>query len=342
MPPGQQLRGASVNRKCRQAQLTGNAMYNSDQLLKSHESAQLFAQLYPRYTCRNEYENLKKSLWLGYLFKCRNPRCSLECRDNWASKHSACLARHLGTLCEVSELESKSLTLYRGHLRMPPGAPADHVRTREMFLQTLRRWRKSHGYTLEINAVLDITSPTEAHWDVVAYSDAPKKPLRAIVSDAWSRAGGLRQSLVELDDDELAAQAKYQAKNLRPESPVGIKVDRRRRYLPAIQSDSGLNHHWSTGGFWAGRTVDSIWKELIAEWFGTDDQGDEEDAITRALSNSKYTTLPSTTTVNQPPEVTRLLGGKEAEFIKDVERRLWLFENDWSYMSSRSRCRRDD
>jgi hypothetical protein len=175
---------------------------------------------------------------------------------------------------------------------MPAGStPHAHARAKELFLQTLRRWKAKHGYALELHAILDITAPTEAHWDLVAYSDAPKQALKQAISEAWKRSGGLRQSVVECDDDDLGAVVKYQVK-----SEVKLaKVDRSTHYIPAAQSDCGLNHHWSTSGFWRGRTVDAIWAEIIRDMF-SDDQADDQDQDDQGegSSNSSNTTLPST------------------------------------------------
>jgi hypothetical protein len=286
-------------------------MYSS---LQSTKNSGIFAQTAPRYSCRNERRLLETSLAKGFLVKCRRPRCSLNCQGNWAYQHATCLARHLSEL-------PKGLTPYRGNLTLPKGSsPAAHSAAKQEFCRILRRWKDKHGYILEIHAVLDITSPTEAHWDVVAYSDAPAKPLRAVVSDAWSRAGGLRQSLIRLDDEELQGQCKYQAKDT-------LRVDRRPRFLPADRSILGLDHQWSTADFWRGRTIKSIWSELVSEWFG-DDQGDDDDA--RVVSNSSNTLLQPNSDPIDPPfnaEKAYQEAAKLAEFRAGIEARIADLDN---------------
>jgi hypothetical protein len=183
---------------------------------------------------------------------------------------------------------------------MPAGStPHAHARAKELFLQTLRRWKAKHGYALELHAILDITAPTEAHWDLVAYSDAPKQALKQAISEAWKRSGGLRQSVVECDDDDLGAVVKYQVK-----SEVKLaKVD----------------HHWSTSGFWRGRTVDAIWAEIIRDMF-SDDQADDQDQDDQGegSSNSSNTTLPST----PDPETVYQAVQNLADFRTNIEYRL--------------------
>ena len=275
-------------------------MYHSSSPVKN---ATTFAQSGPRYTCRCERRLLETSLDKGFLVKCRRARCSIDCNVNWAYQHATCLARHLAEL--PGEYKN-----YRGHLRMPPGStPPDHAKAKKEFLRILSRWKTANGYTVELHAVLDITSPTEAHWDVTAYSDAPKKPLRAAVSDAWSRAGGLRQSLPPLNDDEIVGQCKYQAKDT-------VRVDRRRRYIPAASNVLGINHYWYTRDFWRGRSIKSIWAELIEEWFG----GDAEDGESSNISNTTLEPKPTPETVYSEIR-------KQREFRREIERRLTILDD---------------
>lgn len=151
-------------------------MYSS---LQTHR----FSQDSPRFTCKYERQFLETSLVKGFEVKCRQARCSIECNLNecnlnWARKHDICLTRHLKELTE-------DMIHYRGNLTMPPKAtPTDHRKTKKQFLQIINRWKSRNGYTVEIHVKLDITSPSDAHWDTVVYSDAPKKSLKSIISDA--------------------------------------------------------------------------------------------------------------------------------------------------------------
>jgi hypothetical protein len=173
------------------------------------------------------------------------------------------------------------MPIYRGHLRMPVDAtPDQHRRCKQEFLRIMARWRKATGHVFEIHAVQHITDMHNCHWDTVAYSDAPRKTLRVQVSDAWERAGGLRQSLVPLGPDEVESQCRYQAKDVEPERIKG------KRYLPC----AGLQFHWSSNGFWMGHKRDDLWKELIQEWFPN-----------RDASNTRDTLLQPTEEPESPP-----------------------------------------
>lgn len=232
------------------------ALYNSSFASTSYR----FSQAHPLSTCKNEVWNIIESLHKDYEVKCRDARCSFACNARWSYKHWTCVHRLL------YEHVGDENAIYRGHLRLPTDAsPKVHRRVRKEFLRILDRWRVRNSYILELHAVLDIDAPRNAHWDTVAYSNAPKWPLKVAVSDAWMRAGGFKQSLVSVDDDELVGTLKYQVKDT-------TRADRAKRFLPASRADMGINHHWSTRGFWAGRSEPEMWNELKEVWFGTEPQ----------------------------------------------------------------------
>ena len=177
------------------------------------------------------------------------------------------------------------MKVYRGNLTMPPGAtPAEHMAVREEFLRILRRWTKKTGHTLEILGILDFPDQPadpddpDAHWDFVAYSDAPRSALRVVVSSAWRRAGGLRQSCVTMGADEVKAHCRYAAKDV-------VRSRRKRHYLPA----RGVKRVWYTRGFWQGHKPEDLWHQIIAEWRAAGAFGD-------APSNTEDTVLPPSPT----------------------------------------------
>lgn len=232
----------------------------------SCHNSNLFIQVSPRYFCKNLKCRLaaKEKLGLGFLPKCRDPRCSQDCRDNWASKNAACIARHLHDL-------PPELRTYRGNLTLPPDATVDdHRRVRKEFLRILSRWKAKRGAILEIHATAHPTNPTNLHYDIIVYSDGPAKPLREAISDAWDRAGGLRYSLVSMNDAETDATAKYQSK-------AAPRVDREKRYLLAPRSECGIEATWHTAGFWRDTSLEATWRTLVDEWFGNDEMSAEEE-----------------------------------------------------------------
>ena len=223
----------------------------------------IFIQVSPRFYCKNLRQRLaaKERLGLEYLPKCRDPRCSQDCRNNWACKIAACIARHLRDLKSLP----RNLRTYRGNLTLPVDSTVDdHRRVRKEFLRILSRWKAKRGVCLEMHATAHPTNPTNLHYDLVAYSDAPAKPLREALSDAWKRAGGLRYSIVDLADGEVDATARYQTK-------ATPRVDREPRYLLAPRSSCGIEAAWHTAGFWGETSLDAIWKTLVDEWFGEEE-----------------------------------------------------------------------
>jgi hypothetical protein len=154
-----------------------------------------------------------------------------------------------------------SMPVYRGNLTMPPGAtPAQHVATRKAFLRSMNRWKRKHGYTFEMLGILDFADhhqdarDPDAHWDIVAYSDAPPSALRKAMS-AWRRAGGKRHSLPDLDPDRIKGMCRYAAKDVDP-------IRRPRHHL----ASKAVNRVWYTAGFWAGHKPADLWQDVIAEW----------------------------------------------------------------------------
>jgi hypothetical protein len=150
---------------------------------------------------------------------------------------------------------------YRGCLKMPTGAsPKDHARAKRSFLQSMERWAVSRGVIFKIHAILHV-KPESAHWDVVAYSDSPRTPLKEAVSTKWKRAsGGGHQSLMPMTAEEIKVACRYAAKDVDP-TPKN-----RRSYLPVGRKAGGMNMTWCSRGFWAGCKVADLWREQIEEW----------------------------------------------------------------------------
>jgi hypothetical protein len=209
-------------------------------------------------------------------------------------KHAACVNKLLRDHLPDGSIGMvvRKVLVYRGHLRMPPDAPPDaHKRAKKEFLRIMRRWARRGNrpkltcadadYTFEVHAVQHITDPRNCHWDTVAYSDAPPTALRAAVSDAWSRAGGLRQSLVPLDPEEIDDQCKYQSKDVKPE------IRRCTHYIPAAQ---GMKYHWSSGGFWCDHKPEELWQEVIAEWLAEREASNTRDTCSEPSATSDMTT----------------------------------------------------
>ena len=182
--------------------------------------------------------------------------------DNWSYKNRICETRLMDHLDE-------NMVVYRGSLSMPKNSsPDSHVKTRKEFLRILNRWKSKGKYTVEVRGLLHITDPLNAHWDTLAYSNAPERPLKAAVADAWHRAGGKWRgwSIESCEHEELTATLKYQNKDT-------VNPDTARRYLPETKANMGMKFVWHTRpsktskGFWAGRSEGTLWQECIDEWY---------------------------------------------------------------------------
>jgi hypothetical protein len=242
--------------------------------IKEDKSCQSqYVQKSPRFLCRNARRFQQISESKGFVCKCRDPRCSIQCHENWSQKQSACLARHLRDL-------PADLVCYRGNLTLSPGAtPEDHHKVRASFLLSLRRWAKRDNLVAEIHATTHPTSPDNAHYDFVAYSGSPQFP--SILRQKWVSAGGLRATCVRLHQDEKDATAKYTSKvpfGGRPIHKEGETDTLPQPKLLNVRQISGLDITWHTrsskasSGFWRGSSVDQIWSLLIAEWHPEPDE----------------------------------------------------------------------
>jgi len=129
-------------------------MYNS---IYQHK----YQQQFPRFVCRNSSRLHEISQFKGFTCKCRNPRCSLACHQNWARKQGAIIARHLHDLPD-------QFTPYRGNLSLPKNAsPQDHHRVRAAFLLNMSGGRRGTAtrrkFTRRLTS-LTSTTPTMTSW----------------------------------------------------------------------------------------------------------------------------------------------------------------------------------
>lgn len=216
-----------------------------------------FGQENPNHECKYKYKFDRLSAEAGYPVKCRDPRCSLPCRANWAKKESAILSRYL-----THHLPNHTQS-YRGYLGMPAASTVeDHRSARQRFLRILRDHAKRTNHTIQIYAVLHVTDLVTAHYDTVLYADRSigNKPLRRLIRDAWQRSGGQGYSLRPMTrSEEWKGQARYLVKDLTQSFVI----------LPAR---NGLKITWSSSQFFNLTTKKAIWRECLDVWFGNDKQ----------------------------------------------------------------------
>jgi len=177
------------------------------------------------------------------------------CLRNWHEEENYLLQFFWGT-----KLPSQMRT-YRGNLTLKPAAtPDDHRQVRQAFMRHISRWQRRNNKTFAIRCYSDYTSHHGCHYDFVAYAndDVPIDRIKALVSQAWERAGGLRGTCKPLHEDDQAAWSVYTTK--------ARKADKRRyRYCPV---NGGLEYTWGSNGFFSvSRTA--LKKEWIKVTFPT-------------------------------------------------------------------------
>lgn len=212
-----------------------------------------FYQRTPNFICQNA--GVCKAMGR----KCRDPRCSMDCRNNWASKESAILREYL------RNWRADGTRVFRGNLTLPINATEDdHKRARSRFMSALNAWKRVKGITFSIRCYLHLTA-RGGHYDFIGYTDSPfgSRTLSEQVADLWRGAGGMRSSLQIVEEDEFQKRSdgiiKYVVKDLK-------RVRERKEfvYLPRRQ---GLSLTFGTRGFFAERASKELWKDLIEEWF---------------------------------------------------------------------------
>jgi hypothetical protein len=113
----------------------------------------------------------------GYRCKCRNPRCSYECRRAWAEREAWMLRWRFKQLPQHYQQ-------FRGCLKLAKDANADdHQRVLAYFNKQLAAARKKYGCTIELVRYAHDTDPYNRHYDFVGYTDRPDI-IRQIIHDA--------------------------------------------------------------------------------------------------------------------------------------------------------------
>lgn len=234
---------------------------------ETKKSLPRLAQHQPALVCPNARLFVAMTDEAKRLKRCRSRRCSIECASAWASKLNLCLGVHLKSIVTpglltsytISQLTTEpipELAAFRGHLTLPKGAtPDDHRQAKSRFLRALNGARKKSGAVIELHAVLDLTSPTEGHYDYLLYTNLPEPQVRRLIRRAWGE--GYRYALIPVNDCFLQAACRYHAKATR--SPSGEEP-----LLPVKRGEPGyLEATWHTARWWRGSSMEKTW---LAYW----------------------------------------------------------------------------
>ncbi len=199
----------------------------------------VFAQAHPRHTCTYLIDFMKRSVREGHRCKCRKIHCSLQCVRNWAQEEKW-LQGHL--LSGLPEQYHK----FRGNLTMPPNATIEqHKKTRAFFANIISRYCTKNGCVIKYRWISDITSPTDMHYDITAWSDVAPSTLKELWFDAWDRADGKHSSLMLMSGHDIRQWSTYVVKARR-------KDQNKWRYVPA---QNGLSFTFTSDGFWDNGTI---------------------------------------------------------------------------------------
>jgi hypothetical protein len=212
-----------------------------------------FVQDYGRMYCQHAGLFALISEEHGFTCRCRNPRCSFECKRAWSEKESA-LDEFL-----LSKLPP-GYRVYRGSLKLPKDANADdHEEAKARFSRHINQTRKA-GAVLEFKAYAHDTDPYNRHWDYLLYSDLSAGAVFEAVQTGAGKAGFTASCVpVGNDLDERQRWAAYNTKlNQQPGRTPGEYI-----FLPA---DDGSRLIWNSKGWYHGYKKEALWVELRQQW----------------------------------------------------------------------------
>lgn len=181
--------------------------------------------------------------------KCRDPRCSRECRCAWAAKEAA--------TCEAA-LEAAAAAgawLAAGVLKLEGRASATvNAAAIRGFLAEARREARRLGVVLEIRAYVDVGRAGGTHWHFLLHSSAPVSESQ--VKAWWSKASGSsRNPATAPAIRSVRAACIYATKSNRLD-------------LPLLARGTKLRAVSGTRGFFGPGGQTAVWARLRAGWYG--------------------------------------------------------------------------
>ncbi len=218
-----------------------------------------FVQVRPERFCQSAWLFQNVSEEKGYKVKCRDPRCSLPCRNAWAEKESAIIEHVLHML-------PRRFNIFRGNLVLWHGADhADHASVKARFARLMASAVEKLGGVFEFVGIADHTRHPDGtfdrHWDLSAFSDLKRSQIRQIKRDV------ARKLCNEFGRPVKVALARLKAAEIHARSRYLVKAEKlgetRYIYLPARD---GSRLVWSSGGFFGPKSKEQVWQELIALW----------------------------------------------------------------------------
>jgi hypothetical protein len=230
----------------------------------------------------------------GYRCKCRNPRCSFECKCAWAARESAIDAYFLTEKLPILMPTAKP---YRGNLTMPKGASREaHRDAQAKFSRAVKAIEKKIGRVIRFRAVAHDTGKHERHYDYHAYAEGVRpKTMRRIFLTAARKAGFLRATCRPMTSpQQIKGTAAYNFKR------DVVKWDgERRQYVKQVSeyvllpAAHGSRVVWGSHRFYLDSTKDALWQELRRRWFSAGQRPTKQDNKSTTISDQIRRYLPT-------------------------------------------------
>lgn len=158
-----------------------------------------FHQLKPSHKCQDQGNPSRKG-------KCRNPRCSLVCRYNWAMVEASMLIHLLHSL-------PTGRFIYFGNLEVTSFlSNEEHLTVRSQFRHQLNKWAKTNCADYKLRATSEIGDNLRIHTHYCIHSN--KGISHADIKRFWTAACDGRDNIVDHDEPRkgIEAAAKYMFK----------------------------------------------------------------------------------------------------------------------------------
>lgn len=226
-----------------------------------------FHQENPHHICQQSLYKTKA--------KCRSPRCSLACRQNFAFQKAEILIWQL-------ERISGRYQIYFGNLDIHQQiTKEDHKRIRSQFCDQLKGLQREHQCEIKFYAVSEIGDDLKVHYHYAMYSSVPVTQNQ--IKSLWSAACSGMSTTVQHRPPQVGIRqaAKYMFKDLK-----GVR--QRNQFIRLFDYDT-MQITWGSRPFFE-IPQKEIWKLLCDQWYGkpNDESQDNVDKENKAEQDNDW------------------------------------------------------
>ena len=203
-----------------------------------------FHQLQPHMICQNRIARKSGTH--------RDPRCSLECRNNWARKEAVILSEQLRQVAPTH-------FIYFGNVQIQADLIlSGHKQVRMLFLKHFRQRQKHVNFTAQFRAVSEIGRNERIHYDYVIYSSAAIS--QPAIKTVWDAACQPFSTIVMHGPPRKSIEAacKYVFKDL--------KSFRQKKKWVRLFAPHTLSITWGSAGFFSPMPKSALWRLLVVRW----------------------------------------------------------------------------